>query len=243
MELLVQKHAAVTLCQSRAAAFADDLELVALGLRDQIEEVYSQLEEDRENVRISATRVLELEKQLARLEGEHGLSPAVADRYRDQLEFEERAESGRLALLRASLNMGKEELGPMRALRDTAQEMHQEMSQLAQKVGGAVRQAGRQIEVLGMTADLATVALELTESMDDLQHAMVATENYIEHASRLFTQTVPEFTRKLEESSGVNSILLTDDLEQLSREQAKAMADRALLEAARAEVEGLEKTL
>jgi hypothetical protein len=242
-EDLVRKYEAVNRVLSRASVFADELQLVALDLRDQIDQLHGQLANDRENMRSSAERVLEIESQLARLDGDHGLGDAVAARFRDQLDYEERAESGRLALLRASVAMASDELAPARAYRDTAQEMHQQMSELVLKVGGAVRGSGRQIEVLGMAGDAPMVVAELVESMADLDRAMVATERYIEHARELFTHTVPALSQEVERAHGVQSLLMVDDLEELSREQARAMADRALLEAAEAEVDGLEKTL
>ena len=68
-----------------------------------------------------------------------------------------------------------------------------------------------------MAADAPLVVAELQESMGELDRAMVATERYIEHARRLFTQTVPAFADQVQKNSGVQSMLLTEDLESLSR--------------------------
>ena len=79
-------------------------EITLMGLR---------LEEDRHDVTLCAQRVLNIERMLERLE--HAKGDAEHERLRDQLHFEERVETGRLSLLRASLAMGKEELVQARA--------------------------------------------------------------------------------------------------------------------------------
>lgn len=242
-EDLVRHYESLSRCLRRASVFSDELQLCAIDMRDHIDDIHSRLEEDRHDLRLCAQRILDIEVNLKRLDADS--DGANQARLRDQLEFEEKVESGRLNLLRASLAMGKEELAPARALRDTAQEMHREMSELVLQVSAAVRSAGQQIQVLGMAADASLVVAELQESMAQLDLAMEATERYIHNARALFSTAVPSLAEEIQNASGSRKLWMTDDLTDLSREQAKALADRALLEAAEAEVDSLamEKTL
>ena len=76
-----------------------------------------------------------------------------------------------------------------------------------------------------------------------LDAAMNATEHYLDQAQHLLTEVLPELSARVERDASERRLDIADDIDALSRERARALADRALREAADAEVEGLGRDL
>jgi len=237
-EELLHRYEHVSRKLRQASAFSDELRLTALGLQEEVEELHGEHTQAVRNERTAAGRVHDLEAQLALLEsGEFEVSNSEREQLIDKLQFEERSESLSIELFRAQANLLKQEIAPARALRDTVMGMHEEMSHFVLAATARVNGAGRKIQALGMAADAPTVINELNESLAELDVAMEATEVYVAQAQELLTRVLPEMSRTLSVSAQAEALELTDDLRDMSRERAKALADQAMREAALSEVE------
>ena len=155
----------------------------------------------------------------------------------DALEFELRQETLSLELFRASAEVARHHLEPSRALRDTTQRLHEEMATFTLQATGTVNAAGRRIQALGLAADAPLVVGELQQSLEELQQAMDMTTAYIEQTRVLITDVLPELSARLAAQREMEEVAVTSELDQVSREHARALAERTLREAAEAEVE------
>lgn len=237
-EELLHRYEHVSRKLRQASAFSDELRLTALGLHEEVEELHAEHSQAVRNERAAAQRVRDLEAQLALLEsGEFEASSAEREQMIDKLQFEERSESLSIELYRAQSGLLKQEIAPARALRDTVMGMHEEMAHFVLAATARVNGSGRKIQALGMAADAPTVINELNESLAELDVAMEATEVYVAQAQELLTRVLPEMSRTLSVSTQSEALELTDDLRDMSRERAKALADQALREQAMSEVE------
>ena len=72
---------------------------------------------------------------------------------------------------------------------------------------------------------------------------MQATELYVEAAQDLVTRVLPDLSARLAAQQDVQGELDAEALKGLDRAQARALADRALRDAAEAEVDALTATL
>ncbi len=236
-EGLLERYQAVTRQLGRAAAFTDELQLCALELQSAVEAMHDEIATAERNQRRGAERLVSLERMLSEIEQS---SDPVAGRAAllDKLSFELRHETLLVELFEAQVRLLKAELGPARALRDTMLDLYQEMSAFVQAARSNADTAGRRIQALGLAADAPVVVSELQASLDELGTAMRATEGYIEQTQHLLVEVLPELRARLEARVGTDAIELTDDLDAVSRERARASADRALREAAAAEVDG-----
>ena len=237
-EGLLRQYEVASTRLRQATAFSDELRLSALELQDQVDKLHGNRVEARGNERIAAQRVIELERELGKLEeGEHNYTEEEAARQIDRLTFTLRQESLNLELFRAAGGLAQDSLGPTRALRDAVLELHEGMSGYVVNASGAVDSAGRRIQALGMAADAPTVVAELQESLTELGTAMEVTAAYVEQTQRLLTEVLPDLSVRIQAEVEGRNLLLTDQLEEVSRERAKALADRALRNAAEAEVD------
>lgn len=225
-----------------ATAFCDELRLCSLELQDAVDSLHADLVHTARDERASAERILALEAALDGL-GSEGLSPEAMAARQDRLTFEERSESTALTLLQGRHGLIQREIDPARQLRDTVMKLHDEMSRFVLQANSAVDTAGRRIQALGMAADAPMVVAELHASLDDLSQAMAATELYVEAAQDLVTRVLPDLSARLAAQQDVQGDLDAAALDGLDRAQARALADRALRDAAEAEVAALERTL
>ena len=127
-------------------------------------------------------------------------------------------------------------------------ELHEGMAGYVMQAGSAVDAAGRKIQALGMAADAPVVVGELQESLAQLGSAMEVTQSYVEQTQQLLNRVLPDLSSRVADEIENRNLLLTSTLEDVSRERARVMADRALRDAADAEVEtwleeGVDKTL
>lgn len=237
-EGLLRQYEVASTRLRQATAFSDELRLSALELQEQVDRLHEGRVEARGNERIAAQRVIEFERALEALEsGEHDYTPEEAAQRIDRLVFDLRQESLNLELFRASAELSKDSLGPTRALRDAVLELHEGMSGYVINASGAVDSAGRRIQALGMAADAPTVVAELQESLTELGTAMEVTAAYVEQTQRLLTEVLPDLSTRIKAEVEGRNLLLTDSLEEVSRERARALADRALRHEAEAEVD------
>ena len=238
-EGLLTQYEQVSISLRRGSAFADELQLCALELQEEVELLHTEQAQHLEGARKAAERVMEIE---AALDGLDPSSPAGA-RQEDRLRFEERTTSNRMALFQAGADLCRQELEPARALRDTVLQLHEEMARYVMQATSSVNAAGRRIQALGVAADAPSVVAELNSSLQQLDAAMNATEHYLDQAQHLLTEVLPELSARVERDASERRLDIADDIDALSRERARALADRALREAADAEVEGLGRDL
>lgn len=231
-EGLLDQYAEVSISLRRASAFADELHLCALELQEEVEQLHGEHARNRTGAMEAAERVMALEAELDALEADEEDTGLREDRLR----FEERTTSSQMELYRAGASLCRQELGPARALRDTVLELHEEMSRFVLQATSSVNAAGRRIQALGVAADAPAVVAELNASLRQLDAAMNATEHYLDQAQDLLTRVLPELSARLEHDAAERRLDLADDLDALSRERARELADRALREAAHAEV-------
>lgn len=235
-EALVDHYETVSVRLRRASAFADDLRLCALELQEEVEELHGQLADAIANEKASAERILAIEARLQEL-GLDGISKTERDRLRDKLEFELRQETLMLELFRASEELARQHLGPARALRDTTMRLNEEMATFVLHATGTVNAAGRRIQALGMAADAPVVVGELQQSLDELNDAMEITSRYVEQTQELLAEVLPQLSARLQAQTEMDQMTVTAELESVTREHAKALANKALREAAEAEIE------
>ncbi len=242
---LLRQYEVVTASLQRASAFTDELELCARELQREVDQLHERVGRARTGTAAAAARVEALSAQLAALDAPGG--PTNADgqaipeheraRLGDRLRYEERSESTALALFRASAELAADELGPARALRDTVLALHADMARFVLEATSAVNTSGRKVQALGLAADTPLVVTELHAALEQLDATMAATASTIDEAHALLTQVLPALNREIRSRTSADHLLLRDDLDSLSRERAREQADRALREAAEAEVQ------
>lgn len=232
---LLAQYETVTASLQRASAFTDELQLCARELQHEVDGLHERIGHSRQGATLAARKVLEIEAELEALQQSGAAAPGAARR-RDQLRFDERTESTTLALFRAAAELAQEELGPARALRDTVLELHGDMARFVLEASSAVNTSGRRVQALGLAADTPLVVTELHEALRQLDQTMDATAAYIDQAHALLTQVLPELNREIRARTNHSHLSLADDLEGLSRERQRELADQALREAAEAEV-------
>ncbi len=239
-ESLLQRYEKASLRLREASAFCDELRLCGLELQQQVEGLHDELARLVADERTAAEQILAIEAALDLLdEGarpEDGSTPAAA---RERLGFQERTQAVALGLLKARAALVQQELGPAVQLRDTVMTLHEEVSRFVLQATSAVDTSGRRIQALGMAADAPTVVAELSESLTELGEAMQATEQYVRTAQDLVGRVLPELSARLEAEQQVEAVALTDETSRLDRAKVKALADQALRDAARQEVEAL----
>lgn len=231
-EGLLSQYEQVSGSLRRASAFADELHLCALELQDEVEQLHAEHARNLDGARAAAEQVMAIEAALDSLDAVDHDTRAQEDRLR----FDQRTTSGRMELYRAGAGLCREELEPARALRDTVLELHEEMARFVLQATSSVNAAGRRIQALGVAADAPAVVAELNASLQQLDAAMNATEHYLDSAQHLLTRVLPELSARLERDGAHRRLDLADDIDALSRERARELADRALRESAEAEV-------
>ncbi len=236
-EGLLERYQAVTRQLGRAAAFTDELQLCALELQSAVESMNDEIVGAERNRRRGASRLDALERTLREIESSE---EPVAGRtgLLDKLHFELRHETLLVELFEAQARLLRAELDPARSLRDTMLDLYQEMAGFVQAARANADTAGRRIQALGLAADAPLVVAELQSSLDELGAAMQATESYIAQTQHLLVEVLPGLSAQLEARVNIEGEDLAGDLEEVSRERARASADRALRDAALAEVDG-----
>jgi len=235
-EGLLERYQAVTRQLGRAAAFTDELQLCALELQSAVEAMHAEIAHAERNQRRGAERLMAIERTLRELEQAFEPVPGRAA-LDDKLRFELRHETLLVELYEAQARLLRAELQPAKALRDTMLDLYQEMAAFVQAARSNADTAGRRIQALGLAADAPIVVAELQASLNELGTAMQATEAYVAQTQHLLVTVLPELSARLEAQAGASGEILTDELEDVSRERARASADRALREAALAEVD------
>jgi hypothetical protein len=237
-EGLLKQYELASLRLRQATAFSDELRLTALELQEQVDALHQQRVESAGNQRLCAEGVLQIEEELEGLEGGEGnYTEGERARRVDQLTFELRNESLNMELFRVAEQLAVDSLNPSRALRDTVLELHEGMAGYVMNASGAVDNAGRRIQALGMAADAPMVVAELQESLSALGTAMEVTQTYVEQTQALLTEVLPDLSKRVKLEVEGRNLLLTDSVDKLTREKAKAQADRNLRVQAEAEVE------
>ena len=234
-EGLLEQYESVSVSLRRASAFTDELQLCAAELQADIEGLHAQLaRNEREAERVTA-RLRELERALAALDDR---ADPGRERERDQLQFELRRGILSLELERVSSELARKHLDPLRALRNTAMNLHEELARFVLAATATVDNAGRRIQALGMAADAPAVIADLQTSLVDLDRAMEATEAYVARANELLTRVLPELSAALREHDARENKRLTDELYSIDRERARLLSERSEQRDALAEVEG-----
>jgi hypothetical protein len=236
-EALLAQYETVSVRLREATSFSDDLKLCALEMQDEVDRLHRDHAAAIHNKKLAAQRVLDIEAELANLESDTEMSPAEKERRHDQLTFELRTETIALDLFRASAIQCKQHLEPARTLRDTVLELHEDMAKYVLSATQTVNAAGRRIQGLGMMADAPVVVSELQASIEELNVAMEATAEYVESSRHMIAEVLPELSRRLEEEAAMEAAETADSLEEVSRERSRTMAERALRDAAQAEVD------
>lgn len=221
-----------------ATAFSDELKLTALELQQEVDRIHQELGRALHNQRVAATRVLELEAALAELPT-LGLTPEAEARRRDRFEFDLRTEGVALSLHKAAADQCRHHLDPARALRNTVLQLHEEMARYVLSATHTVNAAGRRIQGLGMLADAPIVVAELQESLDQLSHAMEATQRYVEQSQRLIGEVLPDLSATLSAKHETESVDLTVRLDQVDRDATRRAAEQALRDSAEDEIRRL----
>ena len=88
-------------------------------------------------------------------------------------------------------------------------------------------------------ADAPLVVQELQNSLDELGAAMDATEQYITHSEHLIRDLLPRLNHALASEDALKAEELESQLQDMDRGRAHTLAERALREAADAEIEAL----
>ncbi len=243
-EGLLRRYETASQCLRRASAFSDELRLCALELQEQVDELHAELERSERNRLRAAEAVVALDDAIAEIEPPPGGGEEqTRERRFDELQFRQRSEALALELFQAADDLLGQELPPARALRDTVMELHEEMARFVLGAESAINTAGRRIQALGMAADAPMVVAELQTSMAELGAAMEATEHYVEQAQHLLTHVLPELNAEMAARTRTDNDILVDDLDSISRERSRALAEQALKDAARAEVESVTRKL
>ena len=217
-----------------AAAFVDELRLCAAEMQQEVDGLHAELATALTEERRLAKAIEAREASLQELDGATGTGAA---RTRDQLEYDQRAASSELALWEARAGIARQGLPSARSLRDTVLTLHEQMAGYVETARGTVRSAGRRIQALGTAADAPAVVAELQESLDDLRHAMKATELYLQSTRELYTRVLPQLSRDLADHLATQGKLTETGA--TTRSGARAQAERALVEAAEAELSAL----
>jgi len=218
---------------AQAAHVVDELRLTSLELQQDVDGLHAELAEATdEEVRLAA-RIAEIEDELDVITED----PTAARRI-DQLMFEERTAATDVALWHARARIAREGLEPARTLRDDVLDLHGEMARFVTAARGAVGEAGRRIAAMGAAADAAVVVDELRASLDELQSAIGATEQYVASTRHLQEQVLPEITAQLEAHYATQGQALPR-AGAADRAEARRRADQALLDAAEAELAAL----
>lgn len=238
-DALVQTHERSVIDLRRASEVADNLQRTAAELHSEVEELTAEQSQARQNLRLAAQQVLELEAAMDGLDSREDLEAQARATQMDAMVFQERQRSAEITLIQAHVDLCSEEIASATALRDTVQTMHEDMSQFVLNAGKAVNSAGRKIQSLGMAADAAMVVLELNASMVELDAAMNETTRYLAQADELLTRVLPDLNARICATEGVKRLSVDSDLDRISRSRAKALADQALRAAAEEEVERL----
>lgn len=230
-ETLLRQYEHVHTRLAGAAAFVDELRLCAAELQQDVDGLHDELATAIFEEKRLAQSIGAFERALELLDTETG---DAASRKRDQLEYDQRTASAELALWQARATIARQGLPPARSLRDTVLTLHEEMARYVETARGTVRSAGRRIQALGTAADAPAVVAELQESLDDLRHAMQATEQYLKSTQELYTRVLPRLSKELEEHLATQGQLAETGAS--TRAEARAMAEAALVEAAEAEL-------
>ncbi|MEN0063706.1 MAG: hypothetical protein AAGA48_16255 [Myxococcota bacterium] len=238
-EGLMRQYETVSVRLREATAFSDELKLCALELQQEVDRLHRELGEALHNQRLAAERVLELEAALTETESDEALTPEEKARRRDRYEFDRRTEAVALELFKAAVALCRQHIPPARALRDTVLQLHEEMAQYVLSATHTVNAAGRRIQGLGMLADAPIVVQELQESLEELQDAMQATRDYVERSSYLIAEVLPDLSARISAEGEASSVALEGDLAAIDRERSRIDAERALREAAEAEIQNL----
>ena len=238
-EGLIRQYEKVSVRLREATAFSDELKLTALEMQQEVDRLHRELGEALHNQRIAATRVIELEEALAQLEGDSELSAVVKDRRRDRYTFDLRTEAVALDLYKAAAEHCRTHLPAARSLRDTVLRLHEDMAEYVLSATHTVNAAGRRIQGLGMLADAPVVVAELQASLDELNQAMQATADYVESSQALIAEVLPQLSARVAAEAEASSAVLHRELEHIDRKKSRAMAERALREAAEDEIREL----
>ena len=238
-EGLMAQYESVNVSLRKATTFTDELRLCAAELQADVDKLHDQLASNRKASDETAERLQAIEARLDELDAQAGRGehPPEAERERDRLQFELRNGMLDLELHQVSSDMAHKHLDPLRALRNTAMNLHEEMAQFALAATGAVDNAGRRIQALGMAADAPAVIAELQESLTDLDLAMTATEAYVARANELLNRVLPELTDNLREHDARENARLTTELYTIDRERGRLLTERVEQKDALAEVE------
>lgn len=234
-EALVQRYEAVSVRLREATAFSDELKLTALELQQEVDRLHRELGEALHNQRVAAQRVLAAQEALDGL-SHLDLSPEARERRKDRFQFDLRTETVALDLFASAAEHCRNHLPAARSLRDTVLQLHEEMAAYVLGATHTVNAAGRRIQGLGMLADAPTVVTELQESLDALQEAMEATAAYVETSQEMVAKVLPELSARVAAAGEAASAVTEADLRALDREKRRAMAERALRDAAEDEI-------
>ncbi len=235
-EELLRQYEKVSVRLRRASAFSDELRLCALELQQDVQQLSVEYTNARDNAQLAAKRILDIETALDQAKSGNSSDDDLGA-VLDTLAFELRQATVNLQLFQAAAEVCRENVGPARELRDTVMSLHAELSEFVTRASGTVNQSGRRIQALGMAADAPAVVAELQESLAELQDAMEVTTEYVENTRRLVGTVLPQLTAQLEAHKEVNAIDGLYKVDDITRERAHAAAERALREAAEAEVE------
>ncbi len=238
---LYRRYEAVNRRLREASAFNDELRLCAVELDAEVQTLHRDRAGALDAERQAGERVLELELELEALRGSPDERPTL-----DAITFELRRVALDLEIHRASEALFEQHLEPARSLRDTVMRLHEEMSHFLLSASSTVDGAGRRIQALGMAADAPAVVLELQSSLHALGEAMEVTETYVEQTRHLLGEVLPRMSAQLEDRGAVEALLTVGEANELDRDRARALAERALRQAASEEIEsflGTEKSL
>jgi hypothetical protein len=192
-EGLVAQYEQVSGRLREALGFVDELKLAVHDLQDEVERLHVEQAEARASRGRIQGRINLAETEL------RGVDPreATAELRMERLRFAIRSDRVALRLAELAERLAAQHLGPARSLRDTAMDLHEQMSRYATSAGFAVDAAGARVQVLGMLADAPAVVADLHASVRELGAALDAAQIYVNTSQALIAAALPDLAAQL----------------------------------------------
>ena len=231
---LQEQYRTVHTTLRKAGAFADELQLCAVELAQEVDRLHSDVDNSLEQVVRIEQRVADLQAELTALDAR---SDPTERRRRDQIRFEIADLGTAASLHNAKAHLCNQQVDPARALRDTVHGLHKEMAHYVLQASASVEGSGRRIQTLGLAADAPVVISELQDGLHQLDAAMTVTQAYLDQAHDMLTRVLPELTQQIQIQGSRAAVDLEQGLAAIEAARQGEASDDDLRAAAFAEVE------